>query len=75
VDVLRRAAQQLLDRWYPGTAVTIDWTGEAYLIQLMRGGRLGDPLWVSLGSFTTLEDDLPLCRKLLAEAWRLASEG
>jgi len=74
-EVLRRAAQALLDRWYPGTSVTVDWTGDAYLVQLARGLRLGEPLWVSGERFTSLEKDLGLCRKLLAGAWRLAHEN
>ena len=71
-EELRGAAQAFLDRWYPGTEVTVDRTGEGYLVQLARGPRLGESIWVGGACTTSLEEDLPLSRKLLAAAWRLA---
>jgi hypothetical protein len=73
-EALRRAAQELLDRWYPGTVVTVDWTGEACLVQLTRGFRLAEPIWVRPTN-GTLETDLALMREILACAWQLAHEA
>lgn len=74
MDALCRAAQDLLDRWYPGTVATVDWTGDAYLVQLARGFRLADPIWVSPRRADGLGTDAALCRELLAVAWRLKHE-
>ena len=72
-EALRRAAQELLDRWYPGTAVTVDWTGDACLVQLARGYRLAEPIWVRLEN-GALDADLGLVHELLESAWRLAHD-
>jgi hypothetical protein len=73
-EALRRAAQELLDRWYPGTVVTVDWTGDACLVQLARGFRLAEPIWVRPTN-GALETEVALVHEILASAWRLAHEG
>jgi len=71
---LRKAAQELLDRWYPGTAVTVDCTGQAYLLQLTRGFRLAAPIWIPADRPTGPEDDIALRRELIETAWHLAAD-
>jgi len=73
-EALRRAAQELVDRWYPGTAVTVDWTGDACLVQLARGFRLAEPIWVHPKN-GTLEADVTLVQQILSSAWQLANES
>jgi len=70
-EALRRAVQELLDRWYPGTVVTVDWTGDACLVQLARGFRLAEPIWVRPTN-GSLEADFSLVHEILAIAWQLA---
>jgi hypothetical protein len=68
---LRRAAQALLDRWYPGTGVVVDWTGERYLLQVTRAGRLASPIWVTPEQ-VSVGATIALHRELVSAAWRLA---
>jgi hypothetical protein len=69
---LRRATQELLDRWYPGTGVTVDWTGDAHLLQIARGMRLAAPIFVVADRLKSLEDKMALRREVLTAAWALA---
>jgi hypothetical protein len=73
VERLRRACQELLDLWYPGTAVTVDCTGDAYLVQVTCGLKLAPPIWVPAGGLTTLDEKISLRRELLGAAWQLAT--
>jgi hypothetical protein len=70
---LRRDAEALLDRWYPGTGVTVDWTGDAYLLQVARGYRLAAPIWVRPERLGTMEALIALQGELIRAAWRLAT--
>jgi hypothetical protein len=70
-EELRERAQALLDRWYPGTAVTVDWTGDTYLVQVSRAGRLAAPVWVAPAPLTEREG-VSLARELIEAAWELA---
>ena len=70
---LRREAEGLLDRWYPGTGVTVDWTGDAYLLQVARGYRLAAPIWVRPERLGTMEALIALRGELVRAAWRLAT--
>jgi len=72
VETLRRFGQELIDRWYPGTLVTADWTGEAFVVQVARGYRLADPIWAAPDCLDSVERELSLARELLAAAWSLA---
>jgi hypothetical protein len=69
---LRRLAQELLDRWYPGTSAVVDWTGQTFLLQLSRGGRLAPPIWVSPPLMA--EACLAIRHELVRAAWLLAAE-
>lgn len=70
---LRREAQELLDRWYPGTAVVIDWTGEAYLVQVALGYRLAPAIWVRPEHLASSEARIRVQGELIAAAWQLAT--
>lgn len=70
---LRRACQELLDLWYPGTAVAVDCTGDAYLVQVTRGLKLAAPIWVPADGLATLDEKISFRRELLGAAWQLAS--
>jgi len=70
---LRREAEDLLDRWYPGTGVTVDWTGDAYLLQVARGYRLAAPIWVRPERPATMEALIALRGELVRAAWQLAT--
>ena len=70
---LRRDAEALLDRWYPGTGVTVDWTGDAYLLQVARGYRLAAPIWVRPERLGTMEALIALRGELVRAAWLLAT--
>jgi hypothetical protein len=70
---LRRHVQELLDRWYPGTAVTVDWTGQVYLVQLTRGFRLAPPIWVAAHRLAEPAERITLHGEVIAQAWRLAA--
>jgi len=70
---LRREAEELLDRWYPGTGVTVDWTGDAYLLQVARGYRLAAPIWVRPERLGTTDALIALRGELVRAAWRLAT--
>ena len=70
---LRRGCQEFLDSWYPGTAVTVDCTGEAYLVQVMRGMKLAPPIWIPTGRPKTLDEKIALRREVLSAAWLLAT--
>ena len=71
---IRRATQAVLDRWYPGTAVVVDWTGDAYLLQLERGLRLASPIWVAPEQLRSADDRFALRREVIAAAWRPAAK-
>jgi hypothetical protein len=73
-DRLRVGAQEFLDRWYPGTGVTVDWTGDAYLVQVTRGLRLAPPIWVRHLCGST-GDRIALRRQLLTAAWELVARS
>jgi hypothetical protein len=73
VERLRRGCQEFLDLWYPGTAVTVDCTGEAYLVQVMRGMKLAPPIWIPTGRPKTLDEKIALRREVLSAAWLLAT--
>jgi hypothetical protein len=70
---LRREAQDLLDRWYPGTAVVIDWTGEVFLLQVARGYRLAPAIWVRPEHLGSSEALIRVHRELVAAAWQLTA--
>jgi hypothetical protein len=70
---LRREAEALLDRWYPGTGVTVDWTGDVYLLQVARGYRLAAPIWVRPERLGTIDALIALRGELVRAAWRLAT--
>jgi hypothetical protein len=72
-ESLRRDAEELLDRWYPGTGVTVDWTGDAYLLQVARGSRLAPPIWARPERLGTMDGLIALRAELVAAAWRLAT--
>lgn len=72
VETLRRFAQDLVDRWYPGTLVTADWTGQAFVVQLARGFRLANPIWAGPDCLDSLEHQIELTYELLFAAWHLA---
>ena len=69
----RREAQDLLDRWYPGTAVVIDWTGDAFLVQVARGYRLAPVIWVRPEHLGSSEARLRVRRELVEAAWQLST--
>jgi hypothetical protein len=70
-EQLRDRAQDLLDRWYPGSAVTVDWTGDTYLVQVSRAGRLAPPVWVPAAELSERQM-MSLTRELIEAAWGLA---
>jgi hypothetical protein len=71
VESLRRASQEFLDLWAPGAVVTVDWTGDAFLLQVARGYRLADPIWLTSERGANGMLDVGLARELLAAAWIL----
>jgi hypothetical protein len=70
---LRQEAQDLLDRWYPGTAVVIDWTGEVFLVQVARGYKLAPAIWVRPEHLGSTEARIRVQRELVAAAWQLST--
>lgn len=70
---LRQEAQELLDRWYPGTAVEIDWTGEVFVVQVARGYRLAPAIWVRPEHLGSSEARIRVHRELVAAAWELST--
>jgi hypothetical protein len=72
IVTLRRFAQELLDRWYPGTLVHADWTGTVFVVQLARGYRLADPIWVTADCLDAPEQEIRLTYELVLAAWHLA---
>jgi hypothetical protein len=68
---LRQEAQELLDRWYPGTALAVDWTGEVYVLQVARGYRLAPAIWVRPEHLANPEARIRVHRELVAAAWQL----
>ena len=75
MELLRTIAQEFLDSWYPGIAVTVDWTGEAYLLQLARGFRLADVIWAPRNCIENGSAQVTLRCELLRTASWLAREG
>jgi hypothetical protein len=73
LEGLRREAQELLDRWYPGTAVVIDWTGEVFVVQVARGYRLGPAIWVRPEHLASSEARIRVQRELVEAAWQLST--
>lgn len=72
VEILRRFGQELVDRWYPGTLVAADWTGDVFVIQVARGYRLADPIWAAPDCLDSAEREVALAREILTAAWLLA---
>ena len=70
---LRREAQELLDRWYPGTAVVIDWTGEVFVMQVACGYRLAPAIWVRPEHLGSSEARIRVQRELVEAAWQLTT--
>jgi len=72
VETVLRFAQEVVDRWYPGTFVTADWTGTDYLVQVARGYRLAEPIWVAPDRLDTPVGRIAFTRELVGAAWHLA---
>jgi hypothetical protein len=72
VEGLRQEAQDLLDRWYPGTAVVIDWTGDAFLVQVARGYKLAPAIWIRPEHLGSSEARIRVQRELVEAAWQLS---
>lgn len=70
-----RARPQLLERWLPGATVTLQWTGEAYMVQVAHRGRMGTAVCLTPAYLLAVPRRAALRRTLLVGAGRLLTSG